>query len=55
MARPRLADGSWSASSAARTQKASARDWRALLTDGEFEPEEVAIYCPDCARKEFDD
>jgi hypothetical protein len=33
----------------------SARDWRALLTDGEFEPEEVATYWPDCAREEFDD
>jgi hypothetical protein len=35
--------------------KGNARDWRALLTDGEFEPEEVATYCPDCARYEFDD
>jgi hypothetical protein len=33
----------------------SARRWRALLTDAEFEPIEVATDCPDCARKEFDD
>jgi hypothetical protein len=32
-----------------------ARGWRALLADAEFEPEEAATYCPDCARKEFDD
>ena len=38
-----------------KNAEGSARDWRALLTDGEFEPEEIAIYCPDCPRKEFDD
>jgi hypothetical protein len=32
-----------------------ARGWRGLLTDDEFEPQEVATCCPDCARKEFDD
>lgn len=32
----------------------SARDgWRAFLTDGEKEPETVALYCPDCAEVEF--
>lgn len=29
------------------------RGWRAFLTDDEFEPEEVAILCPDCAEREF--
>ena len=31
----------------------AAHGWRALLTDGEHEPEAVAVYCPDCAREEF--
>lgn len=29
----------------------SARDWRALLTVDD----KIATYCPECARKEFDD
>jgi hypothetical protein len=29
------------------------RGWRAYLTDDEFEPEEVAILCPECAEREF--
>ncbi len=29
--------------------------WRALLTDEEEEPAFVAVYCPACAAREFDD
>jgi hypothetical protein len=38
----------------ARTEE-EARGWRAYLTVvEEDEPEEVAVYCPDCARREFE-
>jgi hypothetical protein len=31
------------------------RRWRAYLTVGEEdEPEEVVVYCPDCAEREFE-
>ena len=29
------------------------RGWRGFLTDGEFEPPEVAILCPACSEREF--
>jgi hypothetical protein len=32
------------------------RSWRAYLTVlDEDEPEEVVVYCPDCAKREFED
>jgi ribosomal protein L44E len=38
----------------ARTEK-EARRWRAYLTVvDEDEPEEVVVYCPDCAKREFE-
>jgi hypothetical protein len=38
----------------ARTEEEALR-WRAYLTVvEEDEPEEVAVYCPDCARREFE-
>jgi Zn finger protein HypA/HybF involved in hydrogenase expression len=30
-----------------------ARGWRGLLTGDEYEPTTVAIYCPECADREF--
>ena len=37
----------------ARTEE-EAHDWRAYLTVGEEdEPEEVVVYCPECAKREF--
>jgi len=39
----------------ARTEE-EARRWRAYLTVAEEdEPEEVVVYCPDCAKREFED
>ena len=29
------------------------RGWRGFLTDDEYEPAEVAILCPECAKREF--
>jgi hypothetical protein len=38
----------------ARTEE-EPRRWRAYLTVGEEdEPEEVVVYCPDCAEREFE-
>lgn len=31
----------------------TATGWRAYLTDDEQEPTYIAVYCPDCARREF--
>jgi DNA-directed RNA polymerase subunit N (RpoN/RPB10) len=34
--------------------KEESHDWRAYLTVvDEDEPEEVVVYCPDCAKREF--
>jgi ribosomal protein L44E len=36
------------------TTEEEARRWRASLTViEEAEPEEVVVYCPDCAKREF--
>jgi hypothetical protein len=29
------------------------RGWRAYLTDDEDDPAEAAVYCPECADREF--